>query len=103
MPVAQLLSRHPDLVRDLQHQRVRIPQPPLPSRIRILQNPPSRRRIIRPLQQHPQLVRSAKNVRIILGKVNFPQLNRLLKQRPSPRDIPRRGQGVSSLPSGTKG
>ncbi|TDO37178.1 hypothetical protein C8E87_0785 [Paractinoplanes brasiliensis] len=103
MPIAQLLGHRPDLVRDLQHQRIGVPQPPLPSRVRLLQHPPRTRRVIHPLQQNPQLVRGAKNIGIILRKVDFPQFDSLLQQRLRPRNIPRRGQGSGALPGRIKG
>ena len=53
MPVAKLLGHHADVVRDLQHERIGVPQPPQPRRVRLLEHPPSSSRIIRLLQHRP--------------------------------------------------
>lgn len=44
--VPQLLGHRSDVVRDLQHQRIGVTKPPQPSRVRILEHPPSRNRIV---------------------------------------------------------
>ena len=98
MPVTQLLSHHPDVMRDLQHQRIRVTQTPKPRRVRLLKHPPRSHRIIRPLQDGPQLIRRPQNIRIVLRKVDSPEFHGMLEHSTRPSQITRRGQGLSPLP-----
>ena len=102
MLVAQFLGHRADVVRDLQHQRIGVPKPPQPRRVRILEHPPSRNRIVI-LQQHlRELLRSAQNIRIIVRKVDLPQLNGTLQQADGPRQITRFGKDQSPLTGRSK-
>jgi hypothetical protein len=102
MPVAEFLGHHTQIVRDLQHQRIGVPQPPLPRSVGLLQHPPGRHRIVRPLQDRPELVRRHQNIGIVLRKVDLPQLNGTLKHSPRRSQVATISEGLRALPGRKK-
>jgi hypothetical protein len=102
VPVAEFLRHHPQIVRDLHHQRIGVPQPPLTGRVGFLQHPPGSHRIVGLLQNRPKLMRSNQYVRIILGQVDFPQLNGALQHSTRPSQIATTDESLRALPGRQK-
>jgi hypothetical protein len=98
VPVAQFLGHHAQVVRDLQDQRIGIPEPPLPGRVRLLQNPSRSRRITRLLMNPGQLMGRGQHLRIILTQIDPPQLDGVGEQGDSAGPVPGIGKILSPLP-----
>lgn len=98
MPIPQLLSHNAEVEGDLQHERIRVPQPPLPRRVRLFQNPPSPRRIIIKLMKPSQMVGGSQHPRIILTKIRPPQSNGMREHGNAGGPITLLSQILSTLP-----
>jgi hypothetical protein len=102
VPVAQLLRDHPEIKRDLQHQRVGVAQPPLPRGIGLLEHPPGRRRIIGLQVQPSELMRRSQDLRVVLAQPALPGIDAVLEQHDRRGEIRGPGEGLSPLPHGKK-
>jgi hypothetical protein len=100
VPVAQLLGHHPQIVGDLQNQRIGVTQPELPRRVGFLEHPPSRHRIVGPLQRRAELTGREQHLRVVLGEIDLAKLHRTLQQQPRRPQIPGVGERLSTLPDG---
>jgi hypothetical protein len=100
VPVPQFLGHYAQVERDLQQQRISVTQPPLPRRVRLLQDPPRRRRIIRGLMNTSQLMRGSQNVGIILAEPSSADLDGILEDIARPYEVPPTEQDLRPLPGG---
>jgi hypothetical protein len=87
VPVVQLLGDAPEVERDPQHQRVRVAEPPLPRRQRLLQDPPRRGRVTgRPVHRR-KLVQGGQHSGVVGAECLLRQRQRLRQCRARPVEI----------------
>ncbi|TWG24333.1 hypothetical protein [Actinoplanes teichomyceticus] len=75
VPVAQLLGDDPEIVGDLQHDRLVIAEAELPRRVRRLQHPSRRRRIAQPMARRSQLPVRPQHLGIVLAEARPAELD----------------------------
>lgn len=80
MLVAELLRNDPQVMRNVQHERITVTEFPDPRRVRVLQLPPGRHRIIDAQIDPRQLPLRGQHIRIILTELVPPDLHRPFEQ-----------------------
>ena len=100
VPVLHLLGDHAKIEGDAQHDRVRVPEPPLPGRERLLKHPPRARGILGALMHGRELLCGQQNVRIILTEIGPAQSDGMLEHSARLTQIARIGEGLRTLPGG---
>jgi hypothetical protein len=103
MPVAELLGGDTDSVRDQNHQRRTVAEPPLPGRVGVFQHPPRPGRIIGPEQHLRQLQGGGENVRIVVAEIGPPQVDGVLEHSAGRAQITRTSEALRMLPGTGEG
>lgn len=97
MLVPELLGNDPEIMRDVQHERIRVTEFPDPRRVRVLQLPPRRHRIVDPQIDARQLPLRRQHIRIILTELVPPDLHRPFQQHFSRVEGPGRDQTTRTV------
>ena len=100
VPVLHLLGHDPEIEGDPQHDRIGVPEPPLPRRVGLLEHPPRAGRIIGTLMYGGELLGGQENIGIILTEVGPAQVDGMLEHSTRLTQITGFGEGVRTLPGG---
>ncbi|GAA0447958.1 hypothetical protein Aca07nite_73360 [Actinoplanes capillaceus] len=97
MPVPELLSDDAQIMGDVQHERISVPEPPLPGRVGVLQHPAGAHRIVGPQIDPGELPLSGEHVRFVLPELLPPELDSPFKQHLSRVEVARGDQTTGPL------
>ncbi len=102
VPVLHLLGHDAQVVGDPEHDRIGVPEPPLPGGVDFLEYPPRAGGIVGALMHGGELLRGQENLGIVLTEMGPAQVDGMLEHSARLPQITGIGKELRTLPSGKK-